>query len=237
MGRGRKRNRTKVEGSDGRTVEEYPGTNCKDIETENHGGHNEGLQRKKQKLKPLNGLIVAVSTLDVKGERHSESDSSYRTVREECIGLGASVTAQVHKRVFAVICNRSAVRNMTQRVRKALKRKTVLLIDFEWIRECKLQASRVSYDKYNLYDMAQKIVEESQVSRNLAKVKSESDVNVSSLDSDEAILRISSGWTEPVSLSCCCVCHETDRDDCKWCVSCPVTLSKKAKNICREATT
>jgi hypothetical protein len=148
-------------------------------------------------------------------------------VREECIALGASVTAQVHKRVFAVICNRSAVRNLTQRVRKGLKRKTVLLIDYEWIRQCKLQASKASYDEYLLNEMAEKIVKEKQVPKD---DKDASDANVSPLDSDEAILRINSGWTDPVALNCCCVCHETNRDDCRWCVACDVTLAKKARN-------
>ena len=29
------------------------------------------------------------------------------------------------------------------------------------------------------------------------------------------------GWTEPVSIGCCCVCHENGTtNDCTWCVDC-----------------
>jgi len=38
------------------------------------------------------------------------------------------------------------------------------------------------------------------------------------------------GWSEPVSLDCCCVCHDTARD-CDWCLDCNVTLALKSKAL------
>jgi hypothetical protein len=41
--------------------------------------------------KPLNGLILAVSTLDQKDEKHSSLESSYQAVSALCVELGAKV--------------------------------------------------------------------------------------------------------------------------------------------------
>ena len=37
------------------------------------------------------------------------------------------------------------------------------------------------------------------------------------------------GWTEPVSLGCCCVCHENGDVDCPWCVECRATNKELAR--------
>lgn len=29
-----------------------------------------------------------------------------------------------------------------------------------------------------------------------------------------------SGWTSPVDVGCCCVCHENGDADCEWCTDC-----------------
>jgi hypothetical protein len=49
------------------------------------------VQKRKKESKPLNGLILAVSTLDVKNEKHSSADSSYQAVAALCTELGAKV--------------------------------------------------------------------------------------------------------------------------------------------------
>ena len=40
---------------------------------------------------PLKGLILAISTLDVKDKQHSSNDLSYQAVSELCKDLGAQV--------------------------------------------------------------------------------------------------------------------------------------------------
>ena len=55
-------------------------------------------------------------------------------------------------------------------------------------------------------------------------------------ESDEEVLKTDVGWSEPVSLDCCCVCHDDDRDDCKWCCGenmCNVNLRKLAMSNAR----
>ena len=90
--------------------------------------------------------------MDVKGKQHESDSSSYKAVVSLCKSLGASISGQVHQRVYAVICNRSAVSQRTQRIRKAQK-KRVLLLDVEWVRQCKLQRKRIKTDPYLLDTM------------------------------------------------------------------------------------
>lgn len=131
-----------------------------------------------------------------------------------------------------MICNRSAVDQLTQRVRKAIKKKHSFLIDVEWIRQCKSEQCKVDYEKYNLTNLAEMAIKKR--STNNAKA-SNTDVTTDSCiviqynKEDEELLKIDKGWSKAVSLDCCCVCHETNRDDCKWCIDCNVTLARKAK--------
>eukprot|EP00559_Dactyliosolen_fragilissimus_P003071 CAMPEP_0184865032 /NCGR_PEP_ID=MMETSP0580-20130426/16720_1 /TAXON_ID=1118495 /ORGANISM="Dactyliosolen fragilissimus" /LENGTH=287 /DNA_ID=CAMNT_0027364039 /DNA_START=12 /DNA_END=876 /DNA_ORIENTATION=+ len=127
--------------------------------------------------KPLNGLTLAISTLDVVGKKHTNVDSSYRSVTDECVSLGASVTGQVHKRIFAVICNQSALNQLTQRVRKAVK-KSHLLVDVEWIRECKNMGYRVNHDTYILNEKAKSIMKERNHQREKNNHKNDDDIDV-----------------------------------------------------------
>jgi hypothetical protein len=117
---------------------------------------------------------------------------------------------------------------LTQRVRKAIKKKHSHVIDVEWLRQCKVQCCRVDHEEYLLTEFAQEAMDKR--SNNNSKEKSSTDnIHRENNDLDEMILETDEGWTEPVSLGCCCVCHETDRDDCKWCVDCVITLARKAK--------
>ena len=183
-------------------------------------------KQKKAKL-PLNGLTFAVSTLDVKGKKHSSSDSSYQAVAALCTELGGKVTPQVHKKVFAVICNRSAVAQLTQRVRKAVKKKHSLLIDVEWLRQCKAKGCRIDHEEYLLTELAETTINNRSNISDLKHISSQ-EINVEYIDENDLDVNTAIGWSEPISLDCCCVCHETDRDDCKWCLECNVTIAKKS---------
>lgn len=213
-GRKRRRHETKIDES----INEHESSSS---------SKNANDSKKKKVVQPLKGLILAVSTLDVKDKKHSTVDSSYQTVRELCIELGAKVTAQVHKKVFAVICNQSAVTQLTQRVRKAIKKKHALLIDVEWIRKCKEKGTKIDHAEYLLIELAESIMEKRCASQERNESKG-FDKCGEGLDDDDIILDSDAGWSEPIALDCCCVCHETDRGNCKWCVDCSVTTSKSS---------
>ena len=115
-------------------------------------------KKRKRNQAVLKGMILAVSTLDVKGESHSNSESSYKAVADCCRKLGASVTGQLHRRVSYLICNETAVTNATQRVRKAVKKK-VALVDVAWIRKCQANEELVAVDPYRLDNLAIEVIE------------------------------------------------------------------------------
>ena len=125
--------------------------------------------------KPLNGIILAVSTLDVKGKRHYLGNSSYREVSSACTALRATVTAQVHNRVFALICNESAVLSLTQRVRKLVVKKKHIIIDVQRIRKCEKLGSRVCYKEYLLNDLATNATESKQLKSKTTQLEFQED--------------------------------------------------------------
>lgn len=171
----------------------------------------------KRKCMPLNGLTLAVSTLDG-GEKHVDAESSYSSVSAECTTAGATVTGQVHKRVYAVICNRSAVEQSTQRVRKALKRK-IPLVDVSWVRHCVSAGVRVGHKEFLLNELGLQVAN----SKKIADGEGEGNLTEggSRVDWDP-----NNGWSEPAVLGCCCVCHENGDRDCPWCAECGVKMVK-----------
>ncbi len=50
--------------------------------------------KKRNVAKPLNGIILSVSTLDVKDKKHSSTDSSFSAVSALCLELGAKVSSK-----------------------------------------------------------------------------------------------------------------------------------------------
>lgn len=177
----------------------------------------EDKKKAKRQLRPLNGITIAVSTLDT-GKKHESEENSYKYVIDECKAAGAVVTGQVGKKVFAVVCNRSAVLQCTQRVRKALKR-NVMLLDISWVRDSVIEGRRLEHEEYLLNDLATEIFskkEEADKDDKNSDVDGEpNDVEFISVD-DVGIVP-GAGWSEPVSYGCCCVCHENGDIHCKWC--------------------
>lgn len=171
-------------------------------------------KKKKQTKHPLNGMIVAVSTLDIKGQSHEDSQSSYKAVSNQCQELGATITGQLHRRVSCLVCNEAAVRNATQRVRKAIKKK-VPLVDVAWVRECREKGELVDMESFRLDDQAAKVIESRKVTASeKAVTTTDDDVNTELSGVPD------SAWTQPTSLGCCCVCHENGDKDCPWCEDC-----------------
>lgn len=189
----------------------------KEESTENGTGNDAPARSQKQKRgKPLNGLIVAISTLEVKGQAHSQADVSYKSVAQSCRDAGAEVSGQVHKRVFCLVCTRTAVQHATQRVRKAYK-KSLPLVDVGWVTQCQMENRRVEFGPYRLDAEAKKVIDKlNQVIETAAK-QGEKGAKASL----EQEMVPESGWSEPVELGCCCVCHENGAaDSCEWCVDC-----------------
>lgn len=171
--------------------------------------------QKKQK-NPLNGIILAITTCEG-NDTDAPSTQKEFTYKEACKfaqSMGASTTAQVHNRVYAVVCNKSAVYQSTQRVRKALK-KNIPIIDIQWLLECQKERKRVDPMNFVLTDEAKELANKRQEIQE-SKAREVKEVDVAD-ESDEEALQNANGWSEPVQYGCCCVCHDDDRDDCKWC--------------------
>jgi hypothetical protein len=157
-------------------------------------------------------MILAISTLDVKGRAHTDAQSSYKAISDLCRTLGASVTGQLHSRVTCLICNRSAVQHATQRVRKALKKK-VPLVDVAWVRQCHREGKRIDHSDYCLDELASQVTES-----RIVDTADDDGVDVDEIPE--------SAWSQPTCLGCCCVCHENGDDKCPWCPQCDVNMAK-----------
>ncbi len=152
---------------------------------------------------------------------------NYKMLKQLLQSLGATISPQVHKRVHYLISTDSAVQNLTQRVRQAVKRK-VDVVDVAWVKECREKGRRVKVDNYLCNDLVECLVAE--------KEKRDKESNKICTSSD--VIQVeNAGWSTPVNLNCCCVCHENGDNDCPWCTDCNITLArkKKAARLCTKA--
>ena len=188
----------------------------------------------------FNGLVVALSALESKHDPKDEIAAvtavdeaggdpyqNYKMLKQLLQSLGATISPQVHKRVHYLISTDSAVQNLTQRVRQANKR-NVDVVDIAWVKECREKGRRVKVDDYLCNELVECLVAEKEKrDRGSKKICTSSDV----VQIDGA------GWSTPVHLDCCCVCHENGDDDCPWCTDCNITLARKAKaaSLCTKA--
>jgi hypothetical protein len=174
--------------------------------------------------KPLAGMVLCISTLkdNVKSKKSSDSADknekdkesasiSYNDVCQSCRDLGADVIDLVCKRVTLLVCTEAAVRQATQRVRKALKRNKPL-VSLDWLEQCKKRGRAVDFEEYRLDKKAKDALQ----NRN--------DRLSASAEDDSGLEFVpDAGWSEPKELGCCCVCHENGTTaDCPWCVDCKV---------------
>ena len=178
----------------------------------------------------FNGLILAISTLESKvvnaticttkeEEDTIETYSNYKTLSSIIKSNGATISPQVHKRVHYLVCTQQAVNNLTQRVRQALKR-NVDIVDVDWIKQCVENGSRADADEYLRNDVARELMTVKE------KEKQAFVTNNGGYESDVPDEN-AAGWSEPIQLDCCCVCHENGDDNCPWCTDC--NLNKKNK--------
>ncbi len=177
---------------------------------------------RKTTKKPLAGMTISVSTLsdNTKSKiEEGQTNSSYNEVCQTCRALGATVIDLVCKRVNLLVCTEDAVKQATQRVRKAIKKNKPLL-SVAWLDRCKDEGRRVDYEEYRLDAMAREYIQNRQ-----ARLRSEQE----GLDDENTDVEAipDAGWTEPQDLGCCCVCHENDTTaDCPWCKDAPCNTNR-----------
>jgi hypothetical protein len=154
---------------------------------------------------PLKGMVLAVSTTKnkVDGDQHARS---YQNVCAKCQNLGATISSQVSKKVTALIASEDAIQQATQRVRKAGK-KAKPILSIAWLEECEKEGRKLEFGEYSLTDRAKTAIQNYDGNKQVA-------------DADGPVVEEdpNAGWSEPVSLGCCCVCHEMGTtQDCEWC--------------------
>lgn len=225
-----------------------------DTNTVTSSASDNGAQRAPASSKILNGLVLSVSNLD-KSHATTSGNYSYNAIAQELKAAGATVSSQVHKRVHALVCHTAIRPNtmessaatttttttttaaaVTQRVRKALKRH-IDIVHVAWVRDSVAQRKRLDMQPYVLNQAAAAAVARYEQTQKEQKETHDSDAKDESDDDDngdglvEDSYHIITGWTEPVPLDCCCVCHENGDDDCMWCRSCNVTLATNNKGV------
>lgn len=171
-------------------------------------------KNKKRKKNPqfLSGMILAISTLQEESS-NSNSELSYCKVAEMVRACGAQVSGQVHKKVHCVLCTPAAITKATQRVRKGKKFK-IPLVNIEWIHQCIEKGEKLPLDLF--------LLKYPEVQLTTVKLQDENkngaEDDNQSVDNDDLP---DAGWTSPVDVGCCCVCHENGTEaDCEWCKDC-----------------
>ena len=192
----------------------------------------------------FNGLILAISTLESKQInttssttttiKDSSSSINNKTLKQTLTSHGATISPQVHKKVHYLIATNSAIQNLTQRVRQAYKR-NIDIVNVNWIDECinknttKKLYSRVAVESYICNELVEALINEKERDKKKQKTSDvEDDGNTSDIPAEDT-----NGWSTPISLDCCCVCHENGDDNCPWCTgpenTCNLTLARLAK--------
>ena len=204
--------------------------------------------------KIFNGIILAISTdnkhhnnTPVKSSsnhHHHDDDNNdqydnLKSLKAILTSIGATISPQVHKKVHYIICTSSAIHNLTQRIRQAIKR-NVDIVSVQWVKDCIKDNRRIDVTPYICNEMAREILVEKELDqkkKSLKKKKNDNDESGSyhcdddNDDDDNDIIpeHDNRGWSTPVQLDCCCVCHENGDDNCPWCSECNINLEKKRR--------
>jgi hypothetical protein len=166
---------------------------------------------------PLQGVIVSVSTLSEERDRSKaqsadnsnlprDRPTSYQDVCARCRALGAAVSEMVGKRIYAVVCSNDAIKQATQRVRKAIKRGKPI-VSLEWIEACEDLGQLANIEPFRLDLDA------------MEAIKRRKDTQTQ--QAAEMTASFEQGKERKLDLGCCCVCHEQGTTaDCPWCQHC-----------------
>jgi BRCA1 C Terminus (BRCT) domain len=166
---------------------------------------------------PLQGVIVSVSTLSEERDRSKaqsadnsilsrDRPTSYQDVCARCRALGAAVSEMVSKRIYAVVCSNDAIKQATQRVRKAIKRGKPI-VSLEWIEACEDLGQLANIEPFRLDLDAMEAIKRRKDTQNQQAA--------------EMTPSFEQGKERKLDLGCCCVCHEQGTTaDCPWCQHC-----------------
>ena len=220
------------------------------------------LESKKNNTTTTNTNTTTTTTNNnAKEEDNDDLYQNYKSLKHHLQNnLGATISPQVHKRVHYLISTKCAIQNLTQRVRQAYKR-NVDIVDVAWVKDCIQQKKRVDIvnndndndKKYLCNELVQCLMEEKErekkersavvISKKSAATTEEKEGKVSNIDhgnhsdSDDVVPEEDNeGWSTPIQLDCCCVCHENGDLKCPWCTGegneCNLTLTRMAKQQC-----
>lgn len=176
------------------------------VKRKRNSGSNRGS------VQPLRGVVLAVSVSAVNGGSEvtgkGKEEHSFSSVSVLCKSLGAEVMSQVCKRTAALVVTASAVRQATQRVRKAYK-KRIPIVETGWVDLCRANGAKEPMTPFRL----EKEVEDAIRKRGERKLQEK--------EEEDAYAIPGAGWSEPLAVGCCCVCHENGTEkECPWCTDC-----------------
>lgn len=234
------------------------------ISTDSLGKDSTTASSTKKQTKGGTSAATAAAAATSGNKDEEEDDNHHRllTYKQACTmaqELGATVSAQVHNKVHAVLCqfqdssscwtttntthSRSSddtsscdtpshVLSVTQRMKKALK-KSIPIWDLQWL--VKIHKCHEWIDPEPFFNVTQLVREnvrrqEQNVKDDITSAEGPREVDVQDESEEEYLNTVETGWSEPISLDCCCVCHDDDREDCPWCfqgdTKCSVFLKK-----------
>ena len=175
----------------------------------------------RRRVSCIKGKLVAVSSLIDQAERSCED--SYAHLSGICTAAGAKVSSHVHRKVFCVIATESAIKQQTQRVRKAWKF-GIHVVNVMWLHD----GFPVNFEAYTVpSDLRKKHPSASSPTINKT-TRVQHDVPDDTKPESKPDLSLPAASEITIDLGCCCVCHDTSSigtPDCEWCVECPVNRS------------
>ena len=183
--------------------------------------------------KLFNGLTLAISINQNNNMQTTDGDVSIMSTNQKSLKQtlklhGATISPQIHKRVHYLVCSNTAIQNITRPVRQAYKR-NVDIVNVDWVNACITMNTRVNVDDYICNDLVGKLIDEKEKEKNQRSESGIDDVHNNDALPDEE----TTGWSTPIQLDCCCVCHENGDFKCPWCTggeqSCNLTLARLAK--------
>jgi hypothetical protein len=194
-----------------------------------HSSIGETKSQKSTDRAIFNGLMLAISTLESKTNQDTTEEevdyyNNFKTLSNILKTNGATISPQVHKRVNYLVCTEQALNNLTQRVRQALKR-NVDIIDVDWVKTCVVERRRIDANEYLLNDLAKELMDTKEKEKANCKNNASEVIHKDGYESDLPDEN-AAGWSEPIELDCCCVCHENGDENCPWCTECNINLAK-----------
>ena len=178
----------------------------------------------------LNGTTLEDSvddSVDIDTNETMTIANTYKTVTSFLQQkLGAAITNQVHSRVYCVVASPQAIKEPTQRIRKAWKR-NIPVMTTQYIYDCYHQQIIIPIpmisdipNKYRILPPSpSQSSSKTKRTQILVNTNHEGDHSTTNLDVPERIM----------DLGCCCICHDNDdttigkRDPCEWCIDCSYT--------------